>query len=445
MTAGKTINRKSRRVSHALLVSFASLGVVAACSDPGPVGLLGGGPGSYGANGTNGTSGDASTGHTGNGGGTGTGGGGGTGDGTGGGNGTGGGTGTGTGTGTGGTSSDGGAITDGGSSTASGPEKLFRALQAGLVTTCGGTNGICHVAGTFANNTTPAWLANPDPYVSAKAYPGVITADPYGSKLITKGPHEGPGFTGNNKALGDSVMAWLTAEANAITATALPSTDPVAVVAGANTIDISKGGTNVTGAKITFSAAVSASYLTLTNMKIVAPAANGIHIAHPIFAAKPTTGALVPDNVDSFSNLDQTVGAGVTADLGVGTLILQGWTATDQLVIELTTLASATVVDAGVSGCKSVATFTANAVPAIQNNTCLNCHNTGGSGNGALDLSQVGKNNTAACAQALNKVNLAAKATSPILTAPTGGIAAHPYKNAPATYTTMMNVWINSE
>jgi hypothetical protein len=327
-------------------------------------------------------------------------------------------------------------------------EAMFRALEPALVAGCGGTGGICHVTGAYQNNQTPNWLAGPDAYASIKAYPGIVVRDPYGSKLIIKGPHAGPAFTGNNKDLGDKVLTWLTEEAAAIHATPLPATDPFTVASGANSVDISKGGTGVSGAKITFNAAINGSILTLTKLQLVAPATTGLHLAHPIFVMVPATGDAVEDPVDSFSNLDQTQGAGASQTLGVGTLILTGWDASAKLQIAFTTLATATGAgDAGAptGGCKSVASFTANAVPAIQQNACLNCHNTGGSGNASLDLSKVGTDNAAACGQALTKVSTANKAQSDIILAPTGQVPAHPFKNAGANYTTMMLNWINNE
>ncbi len=341
---------------------------------------------------------------------------------------------------------DGGIFAEAGPE-ASKAETLFRALQNDLVAGCGGTNGVCHVLGAYQNSQTPKWLAGPDAYVSIHSYPGIIVPDPYSSKLIVKGPHAGPGFTGTYKDLGDRVMTWLNQEALVIKVQPLPSTDVFDVVNGPNSVDIGKGGTGVTGAKITFDAAIAGPILTLTNLKLVAPATAGIHIAHPIFTRVLASGKAVDDPVDSFSNLDQTQGAGSTQPLGIGTLILSTWNDTDKMKIGFSTLAAAVVPDAGATGggCKSVTSFTANAVPAIQQNNCLNCHDQGGNGNASLDLSQVGKDDAKACAQALNRVNLGNKAQSAIIQAPTGGVAAHPFKNASGTYTTMMLAWMNNE
>jgi hypothetical protein len=340
---------------------------------------------------------------------------------------------------------DGGIFADAGPE-ATKAETLFRGLQTELVASCGGTSGVCHVSGAYQSGQTPVWLGAPDPYVSAHAFPGIIVRDPYSSKLIVKGPHAGPAFSGNTKDLGDRVLAWLTQEALAIKVQALPGTDAFGVAGGPNTVDISGGGTGVAGAKITFDAAIDGTILTLTNVKMVAPAGTGVHIAHPVFTRVTASGKTVDDPVDSFSNLDQTQAAGTTQPLGTGFLILSSWSPSDKMKIGFTTLGAATVADAGsTGGCKSLATFVSAAVPAIQQNSCLNCHDQGGSGASALDLSSVGKDNARACAQSLNKVNLADKAKSAIIQAPTGGLGNHPFQNASGNYAAMMLTWINNE
>ena len=86
-------------------------------------------------------------------------------------------------------------------------------------------------------------------------------------------------------------------------------------------------------------------------------------------------------------------------------------------------------------------------MPAIQANTCLNCHNTGGSGNASLDLSGLAANppdDTTACAQALS-ASTPDPAQSDIILAPTGQVADHPFKNASQSFVTMMETWITAE
>src|SRR5262249_13839641 len=140
--------------------------------------------------------------------------------------------------------------------------------------------------------------------------------------------------------------------------------------AGANSVDIAKGGMNVAGAKLNFNAAINGTILTMSAIQVAAPATGGVKVVFPIFVTIPAQGPEIEDR--SFSNADQTIAAGQTATLNPGTLILTNWPAGAKMRIEFTKLESATVSDAGVSGaCKSVTTFTANAVPAIQANTCL--------------------------------------------------------------------------
>ncbi len=261
---------------------------------------------------------------------------------------------------------------------------------------------------------------------------------------MTKGRHEGPALA---DPLLTQVMGWLTAEAAALPAMTLPSTAPFTPTIGANDIDCSAAG--IPGLHVTFSAAASGNLLTLSNLSVVTPTTTGAQITYPIFAILPQGGPEIDDA--SLSNLVQTVPAASTTTLGPGLLVLTQWSTGAQMKIEFTALAKATVADGGGSttgGCKSVASFTANAVPAIQANTCLSCHNTGGSGNPSLDLSGLAVNppdDTTACAQALSRVNVQNPAQSDIILAPTGQVANHPFKNASQSFVTMMETWIAAE
>jgi hypothetical protein len=331
------------------------------------------------------------------------------------------------------TLSDGGfAALDGGS-----PGRLlFEALLPTFQTSCGNT---CHAQG---GSNAPTYLGGADPYATIKAFPGIVVSNPQASIIITKGAHEGPALPAGLQA---SLVTWLTAEAATAAASGPPETAPLTVATGANTVDLSKLG--IAGASITFTAALSGDVLTLSALTITAPAATGLSLSYPIFYVKAAGGAQTEN--DDLSNDTQTVGAGTSAPLDTGLLILSGWAATDTLQISFTKLAAATAVDAGeAGGCKDVASFITNAVPAIQANTCLNCHNTGGSGNASLDLSGLASNpanDTAACAQALTRINTTTPAQSDIILAPTGGVANHPFTGASASYVTMMETWIQAE
>ena len=225
----------------------------------------------------------------------------------------------------------------------------------------------------------PLWLGPPDPYASAVKYPGVVVANPAASIILTKGRHEGPALT---DPLLTDLTQWLTAEAAALPVATMPSTPAFSVTAGTNDIDCSAAG--IAGLHVTFNATIGGDLVTMTNVSVVTPSATGVHITYPIFAIVPPGGTEIDDA--SLSNVDQTIAAGTTAALGPGTLILTQWATGSMMKIEFTAIAPASVGDGGSlsGGCKAVASFTQNAVPAIQANTCLDCHNTGGAGNAAM-------------------------------------------------------------
>ena len=312
---------------------------------------------------------------------------------------------------------------------------MFEALLPSFNTTCGGA---CHASG---GANAPAYLGGADPYATIKAFPGIVVSSPAASILMTKGAHEGPALANPLEA---SILAWLTAEAPSVP-TGPATTNPITVATGNNTVDLSSLG--VSGLSLSFTATLSGDIMTLSNMAIAAPATTGVSITYPVFYVNGAAGAQT-ENSD-MSDDQQTVGAGTSDPLDTGLLILSGWAAGDTLQVGFNKLAKATVADAGSSGgCKDVPSFTTNAVPAIKANTCLNCHNTGGSGNAALDLSGLAatpENDTAACAQALTRINTTTPAQSDIILAPTGGVANHPFKTAPASFVTMMETWIQAE
>jgi cytochrome c553 len=337
------------------------------------------------------------------------------------------------------------------------PEELFNALEPPLFTAC----GTCHGTSTGLA-AAPKWLLGPNRYATVKAYPGIIVSDPEESLLLTIGDtvqHAGgPGLSDNPPVdLRDQVANWLEAEAAAIEAIPLAQTNPFPLKSGPNSVNISKGG--VSGASMAFTVALDGATITFTDMTITAPASTGLTIVHPIFAIDtgPDAGPPTADVADSFSNLNETVPAGQTMPLGVGLFVLDvaatigsNWSSSDQIVIEFTSLTKVSAGDGGADGsaggCKALPTFVSDAVPAIQANTCLTCHqgqNTSATSN--LDLTQLGTNNAAACVQALTQVNLGDPSMSNIILAPTGGIAAHPFKGASSSFVTMMTDWIKAE
>jgi hypothetical protein len=337
------------------------------------------------------------------------------------------------------------------------PQDLFNALEPALVTAC----GTCHGTTSYSA-MAPKWLLGPNRYKTVTTFPGIVVplSNLGSSLLLTVGDtvtHAGgPGLEGS---LRTNVTNWLAAEAEALVTAPLPTTATFTVKGGTNTVDLSKAG--VKGASLTFDAVMGGSIITFNNMMVSAPMTTGMEIIHPIFTIVPAgadAAAPTPDVSDSFSNMDEVVPAAMSMPWGVGTFILDvtatigsSWSSTDKLEIQFTSFKSMTAGDGGTAeggggGCKAVNVFTANAVPAIQMNTCLNCHQgENAAATAQLDLTQLGTNNTAACAQALTQVNLKNASQSNIILAPTGGIAAHPFKGASSAFKTMMLTWISAE
>jgi hypothetical protein len=337
------------------------------------------------------------------------------------------------------------------------PEEQFRAFQQDLITTCGGTSGVCHVLGTFQN--APKWLGNPDPYVSAKNYPGIIPAsgDPNDSILLTQTEHEGPSLQSHPDLFG-KVRAWIAAE---IGNQKLPETDPMPVTDGFNSIDLSMLGTGLMGAKITFLAMTNNDIITLSSIKIYAPTAAGLHVDSPFFIIVPAKGPVIADPVvNGFTGpLDIPRASG--ADFYSGQIILLKWSSTSQLRIAFKALtAVAASMDAGPTGdCTALMSFTTNAVPAFEAavtlpdgggmTTCLGCHAGGDDvATNAMDLTQVGKNNAAACAQARNWINFMNKDMSTIVLNPQGlSNPMHPINSLSASdpIVTGIKQWVTDE
>lgn len=358
-----------------------------------------------------------------------------------------------------GTSSSGGNPTDGGGGAEGGTaaqvaraEAAFRKIEGELTKTCGGAGGICHQNGTYPGNPAK-FLAGPDAYKSIKAQPGVVVRDVFQSTLITKGGHAGPAL-GATPDLETGVQEWLNLEAIVLQGAKLPTTEPIAIVMGANTIDLSKAGTpEAAGTKLTFEAAViPPGILALSKMQIVAPATGPVHLVHPFFfrvKANPSKTELaeVPDPADTFSNADQHFAAGSTEKLEPGTALFSSpdwkWVDGDKLRIEFSKLEKGIApTDAGVLACANATQFGTAITPVLRTDGCTagGCHGGPGMGGGLslMGIAGANNNNADACREILLRVNKANFAQSTVVRKLNGGLT-HSGGQKPATVTALMN------
>ena len=94
--------------------------------------------------------------------------------------------------------------------------------------------------------------------------------------------------------------------------------------------------TGLTGVHLLFDASLVGGILSLSNMKVRAPAGTDVHLLKPRFIrvlAKPNAASKteIPDGAETFSNTDQTVPAGADTVLPPGSAFLTaaGWTPYD--------------------------------------------------------------------------------------------------------------------
>jgi mono/diheme cytochrome c family protein len=320
-------------------------------------------------------------------------------------------------------------------------QELFDALDAELYDACGS----CHDIGGIAD--TP-FLAGPDHYQSITSWPDIVTKDPAQSKLVTY-PVAGPQhpYAKLDKApyadsLFPKVKEWLAEEAKGIVTTNEPDAgkiiDPFTPIMGFNAVYLDALGAEFTGMAVTFTAlSLDETTLALSDIEVHPTATAGVHMVHPLFVVYPKGLEPDPDPVDSFSNVDQTFEPGQSGTLGPGTMIVTNFAPQAKLSMAFEKLELvAAEVDGGADGgtttgggCKDVAAFTANAQPLLQSN-CVGCH--GGANaqaKGAVDMSALTSDPTAACGQVKNRINPGDPPASQLfITTDPNGNAAHPYK-----------------
>jgi hypothetical protein len=327
--------------------------------------------------------------------------------------------------------------------------EFFANVAPILKAACAGCHG---VTGTSA----PAFLVNtPDMLTTLLAYPTIIGDSPETSRLYAKGVHEGPAFTPTEAPIiGDWITLYNSTKQASATgggdggaAAAAPSIKPFAPsMTGLNTIDLSTLDPKYAGMKITFNAKMIGSSIQLSAITVAAAPTMGVHVTHPIFVSWDQNLTPIPDPVDSFSNLDQTVYQTQTAPLGPGTLVLPNFAAGNLLNVVFTAIDTKSG-DAGTTtvACKALAMFTANVKPLLASGGCsTNCH-VGATPQSMLNFATTP--DAALCVLVLSEVDKTTPANSQMLLQPDPAKAnGHPQKVNPFTnFQTAVTNWINAE
>lgn len=348
------------------------------------------------------------------------------------------------------------------------PETQFRALQDDLVSTCGGANGSCHVRGTQA----PRWLADPDPYVSAKGYRGIlpITRDSSDSILLTQVDHVGPSLQRYPK-LYDRVANWIQSE---LPKPALPATGKFSVTDGFNVVELGPVADGLLGARLTFVATQVNNVLSLSAIRIQAPNTANLAVKAPFFVVHPRSGKVSADPTNGWPNQEMTVPAGTTQDLFTGKMVILRWDQAGQLKLVFSDLTT-TPGQGASQGCTALDVFKSKAIPAMSTQTdvyddpsdggapgsivtkgsCLGCHaKEPAPGDApeppvqAMDLRGYDTDPAAACAQARARIDFTDKTKSAILLNPQGkGNPAHPMRGLAESDPIIqgINAWVQAE
>jgi len=315
--------------------------------------------------------------------------------------------------------------------------------------------------------------------------PAVINLSaPQSSRLLTKGPHEGPALTATETS---DVLEWIRAEkdaqpdpgltdptANLETTPFAPllctAGTPPAATCPTNDVDLTEVG--LPGAKLHFVATALGTGLYLNQLSII-PGPDGVFFEHPLFASYPEGGDVVPDELDRFFNVKLNVPSATTT----GELIQGGYAAfplfvpTSKISVLFKTvkafqpeMGGTGTGTGGGGGCKVLASFKTNAQALFAQpaggaaQSCLSCHG-GQNTNATSALNITGVNSTVdatimtACNQISTRVNLVAPDQSGVFLAPDPANTNHPFRFNAAQLNTFKNGpsgagvlgWINAE
>src|SRR5580704_443382 len=231
--------------------------------------------------------------------------------------------------------------------------------------------------------------------------------DPQGSRVLSKGTHEGPALSNTDS---ESILTWINAEqASAMASDPTPIIETAQFVPLLCTGDTGMPGTpdcpinyvkldglGLPGAQIEFVAQALSTDLYITDLYTVA-SVDGVYLEHPLFTTFPqadgsgATPSPLPDLLDRFYNVQLNLAAsappvtcppiGPSCDhIGAGASVFHDFTPTNPISISFKVL-SAYVPDSSPppapTGCDAagLAAFVANVAPLMDAaGACKTCH-----------------------------------------------------------------------
>jgi cytochrome c553 len=313
--------------------------------------------------------------------------------------------------------------------------------------------------------------------------PAVINLSaPQSSRILTKGPHEGPSLTATETS---DVLEWIRAEkdaqpdpgetdpaANLETTPFIPaictSGTPPSPTCPTNDIDLTEVG--LPGAKLHFVATALGSGLYLNQLSII-PGPDGVYLEHPLFASYPDGESVVPDEIDRFYNVKLNLMGNATGEQiqgGYASFPLFKPNAKISVLFKIVKAYQPETPGGpgggGGGGCKKLDDFKTSARALFAQpaggaaQSCLSCHG-GQNGNATSAMNITGVNAAddptiqLACNQILTRANLTTPDQSGVFLAPDPGNNNHPFRFTAAQLNTFKNGppgtgvlgWINLE
>jgi hypothetical protein len=323
------------------------------------------------------------------------------------------------------------------------------AFESDVVPLLDGFCAACHSGTDSIGFMSP----DPDMYASVMSFPNLVDLETHGSsRLLSKGVHDGPAWTADQRLI---IEDWLGLEtvAAGVVPVVEPETAPFSPLVGINTVDLAQIG--LTGSSITFRLEKLQVGYYISELMVNA-GLEGAHLVHPLFVTWSDTMEPRPDPVDRFSGIEVNAEPQASAMIGGGTVVLVDVPENALMSIHFAT-AEAAVDSPGLpqGGCKVVDSFTLNARAALSA-SCGSCHAGGNtSATAATDLSLIDDLSPAGqlvvCGQSLSRVNLADPLNSGLFVATNPALgAAHPFKfnNDAIAFNAFRDTvlaWINAE